>query len=158
MVDIKTVQMRSLRHGCVYDVSLGHTCSGAFVSDCISCSAWDKHRRPQQRASVSQKLAQAWCSFWKQCPSPSSSPDRLSAAHGRWPQLAAGSVAGLPNTNKFEGRVQPGSQRFLAHFQTYYFLLFLESVHCAFKKQGAYFASCSMVYFKLRAVFVYIRS
>lgn len=26
------------------------------------------------------------------------------------------------------------------------------------KKQGAYFASCSMVYFKLRAVFVYIRS
>lgn len=93
--------------------------------------------------------------FPTQCPSPSSSPDRLSAAHGRWPQLAAGSVAGLPNTNKFEGRVQPGSQRFLSHFQTYYFS---RASTVLLKKQGAYFASCSMVYFKLRAVFVYIQS
>lgn len=108
----------------------------AFVSACSLCSAWDKQRHPQQRASVAQKLAQACCSSFTAMSVSSSSPDQLSTARGCWPKLAASSVTGVPNTNKFEGRVQPGSQRFLSHFQTYYFLLFLESVHCAFKNKG----------------------
>lgn len=57
----------------------------------------------------------------------------LPVAAGRSWQPAL--FAGMPNTNKLEGRVQPGRQRFLSLFQTY-FLLFLESVHCALKNKG----------------------
>lgn len=92
-----------------------------------------------------------WCQFL------SGSLDKLSSAHGPWPQLAAGSIPSVPNANKVrKTHAARKHQSFLASFQTYYFLLFLESFPCSLKTR-TFSVSCSMVYFKPMAVFVYIQ-
>lgn len=136
--------------------SAGHVWARAFVRAYIWHSAWDKHRCPQQRASVSLEISTASMLQLFQSDaslSPAARINFLPMAAGRsWqPALskACQTRGSWEDARGQEGRGFYPSSRPLTTSR--------EHPLCS-EKQGACSVSCSVVYFKLRAVFVYVQS
>lgn len=121
---------------CLY---VTHVPQPYFVYPQISHSSWDEHWTPSAKGVyVSWILAQqACCSFFKEISISLQQQDKLSISCSSRAAAGSGYITAMPNAKKVRRtNAARKHQRFPSSFQTYYFLLFLESVHCSFKNKG----------------------
>lgn len=132
-----------------------------FVNPQISHSSQDEPWTPSaKKVYVSWILAgQACCSFFREISISLQQQGKLSIACSSWAVAGSGCISGVPNAKKvWRTDSARKHQSFPSSFQTYYFLLFLGSIHCSFKNKGPILWAAQWSILNSWAVFVYIQS